>query len=379
MKIHLRRRILELLKDGYSGLEIAIILGLDLTEVEPVIVRFGRFKGVDYIKDKEVYRQVFKLKAEGKAIEEIADELNQPITYVESSIERDKSKIKTNGRAEECLVLYKQGESLESIAQKFGITRERVRQITKRQYAVELGFGPTERNVRKEEIAQLYRKIVSDSRSERQEDIVSQRVKVAAEKGIQPEYFDSVAKFAQAVGVSANSFKKTRPDLFRIVAKNARAKAQRWSWYYDSCRSCGTTSVKHRGYGYCKNCHPRSPEFKASQQRSHQKNRDVILANNKKYIVEYMRRPEVVERIKREYDEKYFGGNRKLALERDGNRCLGCKMSVDVKGKSGKPIVRVWHLGDKDDNSLESLGTYCQSCLFKYKGINPLDHFGRAR
>ena len=99
--------------------------------------------------------------------------------------------------------------------------------------------------------------------------------------------------------------------------------------------------------------------------RSFLRNREARRASSKKYFEDYYSRPEVQERIDREYDIKNFGGNRKKALIRDGYKCLGCGMTLDVKNASGKPKVRVWHLNNRDDNSLDSLGTYCQSCLFK--------------
>lgn len=378
MKIAIRHQILELTDAGIGGLEIASSLGLDLAEVNNVIKRFGSSKS-GHVSDREGYRRIFELRANGMDADAIAEELNYPLFSVVASIERDKSKIKNDSRASECLQLYKQGESLEVIGSKFGITRERVRQITKKQFGFELGYGPMEQKVRKDEITKLHRELVASSRLERRDDAVSQRVEEAKRKGIEPEYFDSVTKFSNAIGVNPSALKELRPDIYRIVAKNAYEKSKKWSWYYDSCRNCGTTSVKHRGYGYCNDCYTKSPEFKASQQRSHQKNRDKILANNKKYSAKYMSRPDVMERLEREYDEKYFGGNRKAALERDGYQCKGCGMSVEVKDAAGRAKARVWHLGAKDDHTLDNLGTYCQRCLYKYRGINPFNNFGRVK
>lgn len=369
MKIAIRHQVLELAQEGFSEPEISEILGLNPTDVRDILWRFGHMMQ-DMSLSNTMYVKVFELKKQGLDIAQIADTLSVPELSVEASIRKDRAKIKDNPRAEEFLSLYKGGESLESISQKFGLTRERVRQVTKKQFGFELGYGPTEQKIRKNEIDSKYRELVVQSRGERKEDAVNERIEAAINKGIEPEYFDSISKFAQATGVGLEQLKEYRPDIYRTVWKNAHQKSKRWSWYYDACRMCGTTTVKHKIYGYCKNCYYKSPEFKSVQQRSYAKTRDNRLEYNKQYGEDYYNRPEVKDRLDREYDEKYFGGNRRLALERDNHQCLGCGMSTEEKDKAGKPRVRVWHLGKKDDHSLDNLGTYCQSCLYNHGGVN---------
>lgn len=369
MDVSTRKTIIHLYEEGFSVAVIAGSLNVSEDEAQKIIDRLGKLLKVPLLKKSE-REQVFGLKAVGCSVNEIAMAMDVPEQAVTLAIEKDRSKIKNDSRASECLELYKNGASLEEIGGKFGITRERVRQITRKQFAYDLGYGPLEQDARKSEITESYRTIVEGSRLERKSEIVEKKYDEALARGLEPEYFDSLGKFCEATGISQTLLKEVKPHAYEIVQRNARQKARKWSWYYDECRRCGTTSIKHRGYGYCENCYTLSPEFKSSQQRSHQKNRDAYLAKNKTYAEDYYNRPEVIEKLEREYDEKYFGGNRKAALVRDGYACLGCKMSIDVKSESRKPKVRVWHLNGKDDHSLENLGTYCQSCLFKAQGMS---------
>lgn len=377
MKVSLRHEILELAEKGVSGIDIACQLDITPADVLEVLLRFGHMNKIVSV-PKTTSVRVFELKSQNLDITQIAKELCISESTVEAVINKDKSKIKNNLRAKEFLNLYRSGESLESISRKYGLTRERVRQITKKQYGYELGFGPTEQKVRKNEINDLYREIVIGSRAERHDEFINERVETARSNGIEPEYFDSLTKYAKAINVSISSLKTHRPDIYQIVQKNARQKSKRWSWYYDACRMCGTTKVKHKIYGYCMNCYYKNPEFKAIQQRSYIKSRDNRLQYNKRYGKDYYNRPEVKEKLEREYDDKYFGGNRRLALERDAYRCIGCGMSINEKNRAGKPRVRVWHLGDKNDHSLNNLGTYCESCLYSHGGVDVFHRTNRV-
>lgn len=371
-----KKRTIRRIEQGYSESAIADALGVSVDDVLDVVESYKKIMSAPAIsKGKKV--RLFELISEGFSYQEVANVLETSELCIQKVMEKDKASIKKDPRAIESLDMYKNGASLEEVGTKFGITRERARQITRKQYAYELGYGNAEQRARKSEIDKKYRLIVHSSRGERKEDLMSEKLEKAFAKGLDPQYFDSMSAFVSIAGVSAESLKEHRPDIYNIVRKNARLKAQRWCWNYDACRRCGTTQVKHQIYGYCKNCYAKSSEFKAIQQRSHEKYRDERLEHNRKYAEEYFTRPEVKNRLETEYDERYFGGNRKLALERDDYQCQGCGMPVNDKDAVGRSKVRVWHLKEKNDHSLESLGTYCQGCLFKYEGLSPHNNFGR--
>ena len=316
--------------------------------------------------DKAQRTKIFQLKAEGEDIPTIANELGLLGIEVEVVIERDQNKIRTNPKWKNCFQLYKDGESLETIGKKYNITRERVRQICNSQLAVELGYGPAEAKQRKTEINTIYRSIVQGSREERVEENVEGKLNEALDKGLDPQYFDSFLKFTSATGIRADNLKKFKPDVYNEILQNQRRKKQRWSTYYDACRMCGLTINKHSRSGYCVKCYAKTPEWKEMVKLSNMRNKETRQIANKKFREEYMKRPEVIEKYEHEYDLKFFGGNRKAALERDGHKCIGCGMSTDTRDSVGRAKVKVWHLnGDNEDNALENLGTYCQSCLFK--------------
>lgn len=258
---------------------------------------------------------------------------------------------------------YCYGETLESIGRDYGITRERVRQILKVQVLKDLGIK--ERNARKykQYINETVDGLVEQNRFARQSSKLRTQLDKAAQKGIKPEYFRSLHEFCEASNITASLLKEYEPEIFEalsIAAKN------RWSRNYASCRNCGTTSVKHSRQGLCINCYPKSEDFKNTVKMSYQRHKESRSSHNKKYREEYFNRPDIKAREEQKYDDKYFGGNRKTALERDGYKCIVCGMSVDVKDKVGRPVVRVWHVnGDTEDHRLSNLKTYCRRCYIR--------------
>lgn len=330
--------------------------------------------------DKATREKIFELKAKDLDIPSISGELGLLNIEVEVVLENDAKKIKTSQRWVDSLRLYRDGETLETIGKKLGITRERARQICKKQIAVELGYGPGEARHRQTEIDTIYKSIVSFSSEDRVRDNVLDKYEVAKSKGIEPQYFNSLANFSKVTGIQTEHLKKYLPEAYGIVHKNSLVAKRRWSRYYEACRMCDTTEIKHRGYGYCENCYLKSPEWKATVKLSYQRNKEARKAAFQEYSADYYNRPEIKEKLEREYDEKYFGGNRKMALERDGYKCLNCGQPTNVKDAAGRPKVRVWHLnGNNTDNSLSNLGTYCQSCLYRLKLGNTGHNFGRRK
>ncbi len=329
---------------------------------------------------KEVNNEIIRLKVEELTLEEIATQLNVKIDHVEKIIDRDIAKAKSNPRYSRMVDMYEDGYTLDEIGKKYKITRERVRQCIKREIGYQLGYGPREQEFRKLEIETAVRAVVQISREDRQGDTIEEKLQNAESKGINYKYFDSIRKYCSAAGIQPEALKIYRPDIYKELKINQTKAKQRWSTYYDACRMCGKTTAKHRSNGYCMNCYAKSPEWKEMVKLSYQRNKESRKQAWKKYSEEYYSRPEIIEKQEKDYDEKFFGGNRKKALERDGYKCVNCGMTMDLKDKSGRPRVRVWHLnGDNKDHSLSNLGTYCQSCIYKLRLGRSWGNFGKGR
>lgn len=378
-KILQRKQILSLTDEGYSPAEIAILLGgLSELDVSAVIKRFGHLSrktsdAEPKVSQKEVSSAVFGLKSKGYTIEEIALDLDYSVKFVESVIDHDRQKIKNRKEWVSMLEQYRNGSTLQEIGIQFNLTRERVRQLIKAQLSIEHGYGPSERKFHTDEIIEEFKHIVKSSSTERTEDETLRKINDAREKGVQPQYFESVHSYNKAVGTVTENLKKFAPEVYQILKANQRIRDQRWHKYYSECRMCHTTNHKYKGRGYCSDCYTKSPEWKESQERYRLNNLEKFKEKNKQYQLEYSQRPEVKARIEAYTDEKHFGGNRKFALERDDYRCVKCGKDMSEKDKLGKSKVRVWHLnGKKDDNRLDNLGTYCLSCYTKYIRITPL-------
>jgi rubrerythrin len=373
----LKYEVYKLMNQGLSVSEISIALNESESRIQRIVER--KFV-VEDLNTKDLRDSIFRLKAEENNSLFIATKLDVPIQLVESIIAKDRAKIKINPKWEEVLARYRNGETLEKIAQPLGLTRERVRQIIKQQLYVENGYGPSEAHFRKKQIEEIARAIVKDSATERPKEWVLEKIQKSIDKGIDPIYFTSLNKYAKTIGVTVEHIKNYAPEYYRIVDANAHRLSEKWNPYYNACVNCGTTEVKHRAKGYCANCYYKSAEFKQMQQRSHIKHKEARDIKFKEYYQEYSNRPEVIEKTERAYDLKYFGGNRKAVLERDGYVCKLCGKTMEEKDSVGKPKVKVWHISaDKNDHSMSNLGTYCLSCYTKHIRIASLGNWQTGR
>ncbi|MFH1551722.1 MAG: helix-turn-helix domain-containing protein [bacterium] len=146
-----------------------------------------------------------------------------------------------------------------------------------------------------------------------------------------------------------------------IIKKEIYKREKRWSRYYDNCRECRTVAFKHRSHGYCKKCYPKTKIFKEQQESSRLRNKEKI----SKHVREYFKRPEVIAKMKRKSDLKYFGGNREKSIVRDRERCRKCGLSRKENNNRHNEDLRVIHVNDKKDNSLDNLLTLCKECFYK--------------
>ena len=108
------------------------------------------------------------------------------------------------------LTSYRSGLSLEEVALEFGVTRERIRQIVKKEIVREAQRTGSEGMVI--DISELFK----EEKHIHHEALISRRY---------PE---------------------------RSVVKDKKEK--RWSRYYSQCRGCGTVAIKHKRKGYCQDC-----------------------------------------------------------------------------------------------------------------------------
>lgn len=305
--------------------------------------------------------EILELAHAGMEADEIANILDVGIEIVYIALSDELEKL-VDKRSLDCLSMYKEGKTLAEIGDKYGgLTRERIRQIIKRQAGYELGFYSVHSQTEhKNEIQSYVRSMVGDSRSERKDAETTEKINLAKQRGIEPEYFDSIKNYCEATGISIDALRTYQRPTYDMIRKAELRKKQRWSRDYDVCRMCHTTDYKHSRQGYCEKCYPKSIEFKETVKASYIKNYEKRQRHNK----EYASRPEVKARIAEKNSENYFGGNWRKTLERDGWKCRGCGMKYnEAFTAGGMHKVRVWRLNkDSSDNRPENLMALCQRC-----------------
>jgi len=222
-------------------------------------------------------------------------------------------------RQKDALKKYEAGWTLADIARKHGLTRERIRQITKRALLYEakkIADGGTELDLKE---------FLKDNKEEH------------------------LGKMRERYGFTQ------KKDLIK--------KEKKWSRGYDYCRKCATRTIKHHSYGYCRRCYPKTELFKSIQKASRMRNVRKRKERERKYLKEYLKRPEIIERMKIRSDQKFFGGNREKAILRDNERCRDCRLSRQESYKKYGRDLCVLHIISKRDNRLESLKTLCPGCF----------------
>ncbi len=288
--------------------------------------------------------------------------------------------------------LFKKGLTLQQLGTKYELTRERVRQVI---VAI----------LKKEILHKLVRKeIINDTglsnydflRSEQGKDLIrlhideifKVRKTIGEEKnkqkileiinktktqGIIPEKFSSIPKYAETIGVNVSSLQKFYPDIVKRIKENTVKGygGRRWSKYYLKCRVCGTDTIHHAAYGYCRKCWYKSQIFKDIQKSSRLRHLDARMKHDKEYLKTYLRRPEVKLKMKQKQreaiDKKIFGGNREQSIEFHGSKCYKCGLSRKENINNTRQDLRVIHKnGIKNDHSLENLIPLCGKCFMVY-------------
>lgn len=94
----------------------------------------------------------------------------------------------------------------------------------------------------------------------------------------------------------------------------------KWSWKYKYCFHCGTTKVKHKGWGLCLNCHDKlraqTPKRKANVLKTHRafvkrnKWKDSFKKNScersRRYYQKNKDNPEFMEKLRKSNLESYY-------------------------------------------------------------------------
>lgn len=280
-----------------------------------------------------------------------------------------------NKRNEEILFLYKSGKTLEEIAALFNFTRSRAQQIVRVTIRKKIIKEFTLSHLTNDD-----EKMLNEAVRQEIGDICHKRKKISTEvheneiiKRMQdkmsalPHYsiFDTLSDFARAMGEDAGLIKKYFPQIVKEIVNKRKSK---WSWYYNKCRSCGTTSIKHQSRGLCEKCYFKSDFFKGLQEASRLRNQHRWEQKQRQYQREYAKRPEVIQRIKKSNDLKNFGGNGELALARDGYRCQKCGVTQKISLNKFKKDLFVRHVNMAGGDDIDNLTTLCARC-FSMEGI----------
>ena len=272
-------------------------------------------------------------------------------------------------RSKNILVLYKQGKTIEEIGIQYGFTRSRAQQIISKQIKKDIVDRYHLQNLTDEEV-HLLNVAVSEEIQEiynKRRQTLKESNKIEIEQRIQikinslPDYhnFNSLTAYVRALGEDVSDFKKYFPDIAETIIELRKKK---WSWYYNQCRKCGTTSIEHASHGLCKACYLKSDYFKEINEASRLRNRGRWKSKIREYHKQYTQRPEIKEKLRILDDLKRYGGNREKTIMRDNNACRLCGITREDSKRLRKRDLYVGHLNGIDDNSMENLITTCNKC-----------------
>lgn len=281
-----------------------------------------------------------------------------------------KNQLKTDSRNKKILELYRNGKTLDEIAKLFVFSRSRAQQIVKSEIKKEMteAFDLKCLTGEEEKLLEIavHQEIEEMCQKRKETEVKTRDQKITKEMQEKmsklPHYsvFRSLTDYARAMDEDISIIRKYLPRIAKEIINKTKTK---WCRTYNKCRSCGTTTIKHRSQGLCKKCYYKSDTFKELRDASILRNQDRWRKRQREYRREYCKRPEVAERIKRRIDLIMFGGNREKALARDGHRCQICGMTREQSLKKYTRDLFASHLNDKRDNSLNNLITLCSKCF----------------
>lgn len=271
-------------------------------------------------------------------------------------------------RSNEAKILhgYMNGKTLAGIGRDLGLSRERARQLFNKALEIDLlriDSDPSDelRSSVAEEVhaAHLLGKSIADFKNEI-EDRYEEIVKLITSNNI-----TSDTGMLRAVGLPASAIyvvQEEYPEFLELLSANE----DKWSWKYDACKTCGTVSVKHARWGYCKNCFASSPEHRAQQYRYRMNNYQEFRKKQKAYESEYYKRPEVIKRMNEKSYAKRYDGKREKTIKLAGEMCQDCHMTRSEHKEKFDEDLSVLHLdGDVSNNDQSNLASLCRSCRSK--------------
>lgn len=268
--------------------------------------------------------------------------------------------IEISQREADILSRYRQGQTLEEIAAQFNVTRERIRQITFHTLVKELGQKAKEGfKVDVKEYIESQRQLHNQSKIfpvEKKKEFINKVQRGEKLKQLMREY-----------GLNKERLLEVFPEYEGMLALEMVEK-KRWSSAYDRCRSCKLTVYPHVALGYCEKCYTKSPEFKAMQKKSFEKNKEKRQKKNQAYLKEYTQRPEVKAKMMERWNKTYFDGNRDAVLERDRFKCVNCGITQEESERKYGRRLHVRHIDNNPkNNALENLESLCPHCFLVIK------------
>lgn len=155
-------------------------------------------------------------------------------------------------REQKMFTEYKEGKTLQEIADGFRLTRERIRQIISKVVLkeaaakVQSGFDI--------DVGEFFKGEKLHHAHNRRN--FSPQVKADVRDGYlkKAETYSSVQNFARDVGIQTPKFERSFPEVVAVIRENMRQKKLRWSRLYVKCRNCGTVKIPHLRKGFCERC-----------------------------------------------------------------------------------------------------------------------------
>jgi len=145
--------------------------------------------------------------------------------------------------------------------------------------------------------------------------------------------------------------------------------SKRWALKYDKCQACGTTEIKHYGYGHCYTCYAKLIKPKISK---------AYRLKHKKELQEYFKKYHILHREKKlKYHSKWrskrrFNNLDTEALKRAEDKCEKCGITNNEHLQKYGTRLNIHHVDNtgrkheklklESNNKIYNLRVLCVSC-----------------